>query len=198
MLILRLMRLEDIDQVIEIDRLSFPLPWSERSYRFEITRNPSSWMFVLATRDDHAERPLCRLIGKGGSERIVGFSGFWLIAAEAHISTIATHPDWRGHKLGELLLWAMIREAIRHHAQMVTLEVRVSNTIAQNLYHKYNFEPTGIRKGYYHDNHEDALLMTLTPLDGACQERLRGLGQSLIEHVHFVDETITTEGEIWT
>jgi ribosomal-protein-alanine N-acetyltransferase len=186
------MQLEDIAQVVEIDRLSFPTPWPERSYRFEVAQNPASRMFVLAIPSDEAvDEPglLARLLGRNHrNQKIIGFSGCWMVAGEVHISTIAVHPDWRGQRLGELLLWGMVREALHRHAEMVTLEVRVSNDIAQNLYRKYGFEPVGVRKGYYRDNREDALMMTLEPLNRACQARVAHFGQGLVEQIAFVDE----------
>jgi ribosomal-protein-alanine N-acetyltransferase len=191
-IIYRRMHLEDVAQVVEIDRLSFPTPWPERSYRFEITSNPASRMFVLAIPSDGDAREsglMDRLLGRNPRcQTIIGFSGCWMVAGEVHISTLAIHPDWRGQKLGELLLWGMVREAIRQSAEMVTLEVRVGNAVAQNLYRKYRFEPVGLRKGYYRDNREDALLMTLKPLDHACREQVAAFGQELIGGIDFVDK----------
>lgn len=192
-IIYRPMRLEDISQVVAIDQLSFPTPWPERSYRFEVASNPASCMSVLALPSDGDSGELGlmdRLLGRDSwRQTIIGFSGFWMVAGEVHISTIAVHPDWRGRKLGELLLWGMVRKAILRGAEMVTLEVRVSNAIAQNLYRKYQFEPVGLRKGYYRDNREDALLMTLEPLNHTLREKVAVFGQELIEQIDFVDET---------
>jgi [ribosomal protein S18]-alanine N-acetyltransferase len=83
----------------------------------------------------------------------------WVIIDEAHITNIAIDPEMRGRKLGERLLRQMMRIAWVKGAERITLEVRVSNRIAQNLYKKLGFAPHGIRKGYYSDNHEDALIM---------------------------------------
>src|SRR6185437_8251283 len=90
---------------------------------------------------------------------IVGFAGLWLMLDDAHVTTIATHPDYRGHHVGELLLASLVDIAYTIGATHVTLEVRVSNSIAQNLYRKYGFQQTGLRRRYYSDNQEDALLM---------------------------------------
>lgn len=101
---------------------------------------------------------------------------------EAHIATIATHPDWRGRGIGQRILLALLREAQRRQAQTVTLEVRVSNLPAQRLYQKYGFREVGRRKAYYQDNREDALLMTIT--DFALpdyQARLDALAAALAE-----------------
>ena len=96
---------------------------------------------------------------------MVGYGGFWALGDEAHISTIAVRPDWRGYGLGELLLAAMIDLAASLKARFVTLEVRASNLVAQNLYRKYLFEQAGLRRRYYRDNDEDALIMTTPRID---------------------------------
>jgi ribosomal-protein-alanine N-acetyltransferase len=90
---------------------------------------------------------------------IVGFAGLWLMVDEAHVTTIAVHPERRHHGIGELMLAALIEHAYDIGAHMVTLEVRVSNAVAQNLYRKYGFREAGIRRRYYSDNDEDALIM---------------------------------------
>ena len=166
------MRLEDIDAVLSIDRLSFPLPWSASSYRYELTQNSHSYFFVaLASPGDAASprggwRARLSMLLKGASETpgeprlVVGYAGFWYIVDEAHISTIAVHPDWRGQGAGEQLLTGLLERALDLHAVKATLEVRVTNTRAQNLYRKYAFEEVGRRRRYYRDNGEDALLMT--------------------------------------
>jgi ribosomal-protein-alanine N-acetyltransferase len=184
------MTLNDIDQVVELDRLSFPIAWSARTYQHEIVHNDSSTMVVIQEAD---AAPVHK--GNGGEQAgwlprlliperrpyvpLLGYAGFWTIADEAHISTIAVHPDWRGHKLGELQIWFMVQEAIRKGAGVVTLEVRVGNQVAINLYRKYGFTIVGRRKGYYRDNGEDAHIMALTPLDAALQARLERFKRTL-------------------
>jgi ribosomal-protein-alanine N-acetyltransferase len=109
-------------------------------------------------------------------EPVLGYGGFWLMVDEAHISTIAVHPMWRGRGLGEMALVAMIEAAILRGAAEVTLEVRVSNGVAQSLYRKYAFVQVGRRKGYYQDNGEDALIMTTPRVDRTeFVERYKGL-----------------------
>ena len=98
-----------------------------------------------------------------GDEFIAGFVGIWNMVDEAHIVSIGVRTEYRGLGLGELLLLSSIEQAIEHELRHVTLEVRVSNHVAQNLYKKYGFTERGLRKGYYTDNREDALIMT-TPL----------------------------------
>jgi ribosomal-protein-alanine N-acetyltransferase len=176
------MRLDDIEAVLDIDRLSFPLPWSASSYRYELTQNAHSYFFVALAPQSGPAIPVAPPRGPpfpraGGRARlwglrrsspeaaatprlVVGYAGFWFIVDEAHISTIAVHPDWRGQGAGEQLLAAALERALDLNAIKATLEVRVSNTRAQNLYRKYGFEEVGRRRHYYRDNGEDALLMT--------------------------------------
>jgi ribosomal-protein-alanine N-acetyltransferase len=145
--LIRTMSIADLKAVLEIDRLSFPLPWSERTYRYEINENPSSYMYVVEVQE-------------GLKPKVVGYVGFWFIVDEAHISTLAVHPDYRGHGMGELLLQTAVNHAERLRAKIVTLEVRISNQTAINLYRKFVFKVVGCRPRYYRDNNEDALLMT--------------------------------------
>jgi len=173
---LRYMRAEDIPQVVELDRLSFPLPWSSRSYLFEISDNLASHMVTLEA-DVELARPhgilaaLRRLGNTSLVGNIAGYGGFWLIDGEAHISTIASHPTLRGRGLGEVLLSGMLSRSIALNAEYSVLEVRVSNANAINLYRKYEFEVVGRRKNYYRDNNEDAFLMHLAPINEAYRER---------------------------
>ena len=95
-----------------------------------------------------------------GDDFIAGFVGVWHVADEAHIVSIGVRSEYRGLGLGEMLLLAAIERAIEHELGKVTLEVRVSNHVAQNLYKKYGFTERGLRRGYYTDNREDALIMT--------------------------------------
>jgi ribosomal-protein-alanine N-acetyltransferase len=147
---IRAMNLDDLSSVLEIDRLSFPVPWPERSYRYELTENPAS--SLLVAENNEADR------------RVVGFIGCWLIADEVHISTLAVHPESRGLGIGRMLLEATLDQSARRGAELATLEVRVSNAIAISLYRKLGFEVVGRRPGYYRDNGEDALLMTVSGL----------------------------------
>ena len=114
-----------------------------------------------------------------GDEFIAGFVGIWYMVDEAHIVSIGVRTEYRGLGLGELLLLSSIERAIEHKLRHVTLEVRVSNHVAQNLYKKYGFTERGLRKGYYTDNREDALIMT-TPLimTNSYQTSLRELAEA--------------------
>lgn len=165
-LTLRYMNVQDIPQVVAIDRLSFDLPWSERSYIYEINEANYSHMVVLE-KNFEPERPrgwlrwMPRLNGRHSGTRIVGYGGLWNIMAEAHISTIAVHPDFRGRGWGEVLLAGMVQRSITLQAGFVVLEVRVSNTSAQSLYRKYDFQTVTVKPKYYRNNNEDAYDMRL-------------------------------------
>jgi ribosomal-protein-alanine N-acetyltransferase len=144
--VIREMTMDDLPIVLEIDRLSFPLPWSERTYRFELEENQAAVLFVAEAPDN-------------GASKVVGYIGLWFVVDEAHISTIAVHPNYRRHGLGEALLQHGLEYASENGAAMVTLEVRVSNQAALNLYDKYGFKVIGSRPRYYRDNNEDAYIM---------------------------------------
>jgi ribosomal-protein-alanine N-acetyltransferase len=200
----RRMLLDDVEKVVELDKLSFPTPWSARTYRHEILNSERSLMLVVEPHHNvsatgaNSRHWLKRLIwGEGTGTKpernLIAYSGFWHIVDESHISTIAVHPDWRGHKLGDLLIWVMVREAIRRQAVRVTLEVRVSNEVAQNLYRKYGFEISGVRKGYYRDNGEDAYLMTAMPLDEDYMRMLISHGRELNHYLQVTARGLTVK-----
>lgn len=147
-LLIRRMRPEDIPAVHAIDELSFSLPWPERSFKFEATENPAARAWVAEA-----------------DGRVIAMLVLWLIVDEAHIATIATHPDFRQQGIGKQLLVQALTAARTEGAQLAFLEVREGNIAAQNLYFKYGFEVTGRRPKYYKDNNEDALLMTLDHLN---------------------------------
>jgi ribosomal-protein-alanine N-acetyltransferase len=149
---LRAMRLSDINRVMAIEEVSFPTPWKASAYEYEITRNRLAAYHVLTVR--MADKP----------EEVIGYSGYWLMSGEAHISTIATNPAWRGLGLGELLFLNILMLACSDAAYLATLEVRKGNKVAQSLYEKYQFQVVGERKRYYQGK-EDAILMTAEPLD---------------------------------
>ena len=155
------MTLADVPQVLEIDRLSFPLPWSAASYKHELSQNKHAHFFVALESGPGRWQ---KWLGHRSQGRELVVSGDWDIVNEAHISTIAVHPLWRGKGIGEELLKAMLARALKQGAVEATLEVRVSHIAAQTLYRKYGFEDVGLRKNYYRDNGEDALLMTAKPL----------------------------------
>jgi ribosomal-protein-alanine N-acetyltransferase len=185
-LTLRYMRSADIPAVVVIDRLSFDPAWSARSYTYEVNESNYSHMLVLEQTREIRKAGLRRLLRLGTEvaveSEIVGYGGLWNIADEAHISTIATHPQYRGRGWGELLLVAMIRKSLVLRASYIVLEVRVSNVVAQGLYKKYGFETVDVKKHYYSNNGEDAYDMRL-PLAGQdayvarFEERYAGLAR---------------------
>ncbi len=145
---LRPMVVADIPAVLAVDRLSFPTPGTELLYTNELVDNALAHYQVLVRHG-------------GIGDQLVGHAGFWLIADEIHISTIAVHPDERGRGRGEWLLLNLLLEACALDPLLVTLEVRTGNDVAQNLYRKYRFQEVGRRKRYYRDTGEDAILMTV-------------------------------------
>jgi len=166
------MRWDDVQPVMVIERESFPLPWSSYTYRHELTENKNSHYIVVRSRAPSSDgQSWWQRLLRPATSPIVGYGGFWLVADEAHISTLAVAQKWRGRGLGELLLTAMIEQAIGMKAVMATLEVRVSNTVAQNLYRKYGFVITGTRLRYYRDNDEDAHIMTVEGVAGEEYQR---------------------------
>ncbi len=160
------MSLADVDQVMDIEHLSFSAPWSARAYRFEITENQNSVMLVVrpaAGREGLLDRLLGRRLAARGP--VVGYAGMWLLVDDAHVATIAVHPAWRGRGLGELLMLGLLERGRARGARRATLEVRLSNLGAQALYQKLGFETASRRRHYYADNNEDALIMVTPPFD---------------------------------
>ncbi|MEW5871984.1 MAG: ribosomal protein S18-alanine N-acetyltransferase [Chloroflexota bacterium] len=152
-LTIRFMRLEDVEQVQAIDRISFSMPWPLSAYNYEIKNNPLSLLWVAEAT--HPDAP----------PHIVGMVVVWLILEEAHIANIAVHPDYRGRGISKTLLAVALKEAIRRGSQKATLEVRAHNQVAQKLYRRFGFEIVGQRPKYYRDNYEDALIMTVDNLE---------------------------------
>jgi ribosomal-protein-alanine N-acetyltransferase len=144
---IRKMMVEDVPAAHELDILSFTLPWPERSLRFEITANPAArcWAAEL-------------------DGRLVGMLVLWMIVDEAHIATIATHPDFRRRGIAKRLLVEALKSAYNEGARTAFLEVRAGNEVALKMYARLGFEEVGRRKRYYKDNNEDAVLMTLSRL----------------------------------
>lgn len=149
----RSMTLEDVEQVHQLDLLSFNLPWPERSYRYEITQNPNALAWVAEAT------------GLEGKQVIAGMIVVWLIVDEVHIGTIAVHPDYRRMGIGRQLVVRALLACAPKGARTAFLEVRRGNVSAQSLYQQLGFAVVGERRRYYHDNNEDALLMTLEQLD---------------------------------
>lgn len=154
----RAMQLTDVTAVLAIDALSFPTPMKESLLVYELAENQLAHYQVLVEKSSSEDTQ--------PAERVIGFAGYWLMGDEVHISTIAVQPERRGRHLGELLLLNLLLLAYEHPACLATLEVRRSNAAAQQLYTKYWFKVVGERRAYYKDTGEDAVLMTVEPLNG--------------------------------
>jgi ribosomal-protein-alanine N-acetyltransferase len=172
------MRLSDISQVTGIERRAFSSPWTARTYAYEIEESDYSYMMVLTVpdvvpRNDMISR-ITRLLGytPNTNETVVAYGGLWHLYDEAHISTIASNPDYRRKGYGEAALVGMIQRAVTLGAAYVALEVRVSNLNAQALYLKHGFQIAGIKPRYYSDNGENAYDMRLPLTDGNCQRAI--------------------------
>jgi [ribosomal protein S18]-alanine N-acetyltransferase len=145
--------LEDILQIHSLDALTSALPWSERSYRFELTDNPAARIWVASQA------------GNLPGQDIDGFLVLWLLVDEAHVSNIAVHPDRRRQGIAKRLLATGLLELHGEGARSGYLEARRGNLSALALYQLFGFVESGVRKRYYRDNREDALLMELPSLD---------------------------------
>ena len=135
------MRHTDMEAVARIDKRCFPSPWQPTSYLTELSN-----------------RAACYLVARRAGE-VIAYAGAWVIMLEGHITTLAVDPAHQGRKIGERLLIALLEEAMLRGASHVTLEVREGNRAAQRLYCKYGFRNVAIRKNYYTDNGENALVM---------------------------------------
>ena len=182
---IRPMYLHDIPEIMDIEQSSFPSSWPQTLYQRELKENRLAHYLVIeaaADTPDHPAMPVWfetlrhRLFGGERPRRIMGFVGMWFMVGEAHIVTIAVEPAVRRQGLGEALLLAAIDLAMANDQDVITLECRVSNTAAQALYEKYGFHRVGLRRRYYSDNGEDALIMTTEALmSPAYQARLAAL-----------------------
>ena len=172
-LVLRDMCPADLDQVMAIDRHCFRPPWPRHSWRHELDATNTSHLVVLGDgtlQRGSGWRGHLRL--RPARERVLGYAGMWLAAGEAHVSTLATHPQQRGKGYGELLLVALLRRALTRHADIIVLEVRRSNRVARNLYEKYGFRLYGIKRGYYREGNEDGCDMRIELADPAARTGL--------------------------
>lgn len=139
------MEVKDIEDVLEIERQSFPNPWSYYAFYSEITSNANAY-YITAKYD----------------KKIIGYAGIWIIIDEGHISNIAVHPNYRRQGIGGILLTHLIEYSKQKGVKLITLDVREKNLPAQQLYKKYGFEVIGIRKNYYSDTGESSILCGLT------------------------------------
>lgn len=149
MIEIRRMKLEDVPEVVEIDRSSFTLPWTERSFKYEVQENQAARCWVTIV-----------------DERVASMLVLWIIVDEAHIATIATHPQFRRRGFAKKMLMKSLVAAREEGAQKALLEVRARHVVAQKIYCDIGFVDVGRRPMYYRDNGEDAVLMTMENLDG--------------------------------
>jgi len=147
------MALEDIPAVLDIERRSFTTPWPPEAFHQELTHNRLARYTVAR---------------QGGA--VVGYAGVWLMVDEAHITTFAVHPDWRRQGVGRRLMQAVLVASREMGAVHMTLEVRVSNGVAQALYSQHGFAIAGRRERYYTDDNEDAYIMSTPPLGSEAME----------------------------
>jgi ribosomal-protein-alanine N-acetyltransferase len=169
---IRPLEARDIPAVISVDRIVFKDPWPESAYVQELYLNPSARYFVLQlTRPPRSTSWKERWVMRAA--QILGFVGLRIeTGGKGHISTLGVRPEWRGRGLGEYLLVTALEQSIQDGAESVTLEVRVSNLVAQQLYVKYGFVEVARLGGYYADG-EDAYLMRVGPLDADYRWRLQ-------------------------
>lgn len=196
---------QDIPQLAELESEAFPTNWPPTPFKRELYNRMGSFLTVYEDSTDGQpssrvsqqsasavpgrqaggllgllrrllRRPAPATGAEDSAEPIAGYVGTWFMTDEAHITGIAVRGSMRGRGLGELLLIGCIETALKRGSRVVTLEVRVSNNVAQSLYAKYGFEQVGSRKRYYTDNNEDAYIMTTNPIDSdAYRDMLRGL-----------------------
>jgi [ribosomal protein S18]-alanine N-acetyltransferase len=196
----RLMFKEDIPGVSQIDRAVFPTSWPPINYTQEL-QNRMAHYLVVCTKEGIVRQTAQETQARGFSgflakikqmlgfrqtlntatpnANVLGFAGLWMMANEAHVINIAVQEQCRRRGLGELLLISLIDKAIELKASLVTLEVRASNIVAQNLYTKYGFQQVGVRRAYYTDNREDAIIMsTGAIMEAPFQEHFQRLKKS--------------------
>lgn len=140
------MSLQDIDQVLAIEELSFSQPWSRQAFEEQVL---SPFAVYLVARN---------------GDRIIGYAGMYVVLDEAHVTNVAVRPDCRGQGVGRRLMQALIGIAVRRGAVYMDLEVRTQNSVAQNLYRSMGFQEVGRRPGYYQEPKDDALIFRLAPL----------------------------------
>lgn len=172
------MRADDIPAVHAIESASFPTPWPPYAFRQELETNRMAHYLVVRAGD-----------------RVIGYAGIWLMVDEAHVTTFAVLPVYRRRGIGARLLSELLGLCLDLGATTVTLEVRLSNGPARELYQRFGFRPVGLRPRYYSDNAEDALIMTTEGLDSPEMERLlAGLAAQYGTDVLLDDPAFVPEG----
>ncbi|HEY8178788.1 MAG TPA: ribosomal protein S18-alanine N-acetyltransferase [Candidatus Limnocylindria bacterium] len=162
------MRTADIEAVHEIERLSFSSPWPTYAFEQEL-------------RGNRLARYVVARAGTIDGDRVVGFAGLWLMVDEGHITTFGVHPDWRRQGVGARLMLRLVDIALELGAARMTLEVRVRNQAAQELYRRFGFAIAGTRVRYYTDNGEDAFVMTTPALSDAAMRDIIAVEREQLE-----------------
>lgn len=142
------MKLEDLNEVLEIEVLAFSTPWSRNSFLYELLENERA--FYLTAKNEYG--------------RVLGYVGMWIVFDEGHITNLATHPQYRRQGVARKLMNELIAASKERGVRYLTLEVRRTNNAAQELYQKLGFVHMGVRRKYYLDNNEDALIMWKGPI----------------------------------
>jgi [ribosomal protein S18]-alanine N-acetyltransferase len=203
------MQVGDIPAVIDIEHASFSMTWPANSYKRELEQNQMARYVVVRYEPGLGEppiapelkehkrpfpfsllpRPFDRTLDDDQLSVVVGYGGLWLMVDEAHVTSVAVRPEFRGRGLGELLMVCLLETAIGCGVRWVTLEVRMSNTTAQSLYRKLGFRQAGIRPRYYTDNNEDAVVMWSEELTNlAFREGLARIKRDLEQRLRWVSE----------
>jgi ribosomal-protein-alanine N-acetyltransferase len=141
------METRDLPDVLAIENISFPNPWHETTFRGEIQNNDLSYPLVVIHRN---------------LDKVIGYIVYWKIREEVQINNIAVHPDFKSMGIGEAILGDVIQEARGEGVHYISLEVRPSNTAARGLYAKLGFELIGIRRNYYSNPDEDAIVLGMS------------------------------------
>jgi [ribosomal protein S18]-alanine N-acetyltransferase len=162
------MRVTDIEAVHEIERLSFSTPWPTYAFEQEL-------------RGNRLARYVVARAGAIDGEKVVGFAGLWLMVDEGHITTFGVHPDWRRQGVGARLMLRLVDIALELGASRMTLEVRVGNHAAQELYRRFGFTIAGTRIRYYTDDGEDAFVMTTAALSDLAMQELIAIERERLE-----------------
>lgn len=159
------MQENDLEQVVAIENVSYASPWPESAFASELVK----------------ERACYYLAAKHG-EQVAGYSGMWVMLEEGHVTTLAVHPEFRRQRIASRLLLQNFDEAQRRKLHCLTLEVRITNEAAKNMYEKFGLEKRGYRRGYYLDNNEDAEIWTSPYLhDPDYQKFLMRLKESILK-----------------
>jgi ribosomal-protein-alanine N-acetyltransferase len=155
---------DDVFDVMAVDRLCFPTPWSENAYRSEMGNVNAHYLVAR--------------VSNGQGERLIGFAGAWMVMDEMHVTTIGVHPEFRRQGIGDHLFAALMREALSRGVRRASLEARESNRAAQSLYESYGFVPIARRRQYYTDTGEDAIVMWIEDLRKCVHALNRPVGHS--------------------